>query len=278
MSKTTAQTVPVLALPCSGVSGQQWSNKLGPALGNRFQLIAPDLIGTGGNPHWTGDHRFQLADEAAAIVDIIDALDGAVHLVGHSYGGGVALRVARERPTRVASLTLYEPAAFHVLRCMGPDGNSALEEIRAVAEGVTRDVVAGSYRTAARCFVEYWNGAGAWAALKPAVQTELVRYVPKAVLEFGALIDEPTPLVAYRRFCFPIRLLRGEHAPMPTALIAHKLFSIVRAATIEQIPDAGHMGPFTHADVVSEMIAAHVAEAAGIDRATKTVGRLPAAA
>src|SRR6266536_155294 len=35
-----------------------------------------------------------------------------VHLIGHSYGGGVALRVAVERSNRIASLTLYEPAAF----------------------------------------------------------------------------------------------------------------------------------------------------------------------
>jgi hypothetical protein len=38
------------------------------------------------------------------------------------------------------------------------------------------------------------------------------------------------------------------------------------------------MGPFTHADRVSEMIAARVAEVAGIDRTTEALGRLPAAA
>jgi hypothetical protein len=68
--------------------------------------------------------------------------------------------------------------------------------------------------------------------LKPAEQNELVCYAPKAVVEFGALIDEPTPLPAYRRFGFPMRLLCGEQAPAPTALIAHKLFSIVGTATI----------------------------------------------
>jgi pimeloyl-ACP methyl ester carboxylesterase len=277
MLKAFSRAVPVIALSCSGVSGRQW-DKLGPALGSQFQVIAPDLIGTGASPHWTGNHRFKLADEAAAIIDVIDTLDSVVHLVGHSYGGGVALRTAREHPTRVASLTLYEPAAFHVLRCMGPDGHSALEEIRAVAVGVTRDVISGSYRTAARRFIDYWNGEGSWDALKLTVQNELIRYVPKAVLEFRALIEEPTPLVAYRRFSFPIRLLRGERAPMPTALIAQKLFSIVRTATIEQVPDAGHMGPFTHGDLVNEMIAAHVAEAGGIDRTAKTIGRLQAAA
>jgi pimeloyl-ACP methyl ester carboxylesterase len=113
----------VIALHCSGSSGRQW-NKLASALGDRCTLIAPDHIGCGATRPWSGDHRFCLADEAARILDIVDAQDGPIHLVGHSYGGGVALRVARERPERIASLSLYEPTAFHVLRSKDPDGRT----------------------------------------------------------------------------------------------------------------------------------------------------------
>jgi pimeloyl-ACP methyl ester carboxylesterase len=254
----------VIALHCSGSSGRQW-NKLAQKLGDRFSLIAPDLIGSGATPPWSGAHRFHLADEAARIIGIVDALDVPVHLVGHSYGGGVALRIARERPTRVASLSLYEPSAFHVLRSMGPDGRSALMEIRSVAGDVAHNVIAGDYRAAAHRFVDYWNGEGTWSGAKPESQIELARYVPKATLEFGALIEEPTSLVAYRRFACPVLLMRGARGPVPTALIAQKLFSIIRGAVIEEIPDAGHMGPFSHAEFVSDMIAAHVSAAAGCD-------------
>jgi pimeloyl-ACP methyl ester carboxylesterase len=269
----------VIALHCSGSSGRQW-NKLAQRLGDRFNFIAPDLIGSGATPGWNGTHRFRLADEAARMIGIIDALDVPIHLVGHSYGGGVALRIARERPARVASLSLYEPSAFHVLRSLGPDGRSALAEIRSVAGDVAHGVIAGDYRTAARRFVDYWNGEGTWSGAKPESQTELARYVPKATLEFGALIEEPTPLVAYRRFACPVLLMRGARGPVPTALIAQKLFSIVRGAVIEEIPDAGHMGPFSHADLVSDMIAAHVAAAAGFDRSAEqeAFARLRAAA
>jgi pimeloyl-ACP methyl ester carboxylesterase len=267
----------VIALHCSGASGRQW-NKLAQSLGNCFTLIASDLIGSGAKPHWGGGHSFRLADEAVPIIEVVDALDGAVHLVGHSYGGGVALRIARERPSRVASLSLYEPSAFHVLRSMGPDGYTALNEIRGVAGDVTRGVIAGHYRAAARCFVDYWNSEGTWAAMKPEAQADLVRYVPKAILEFGALIEEPTPLVAYRRFAFPILLMRGEHAPAPTALVAQKLFAIIRTAVSEEISGAGHMGPFSHGDLVSEMIAAHIAAAAGVDRAANSPAQSRAAA
>jgi len=255
----------VIALHCSGSSGRQW-NKLVSALGDRCTLIAPDHIGCGATRPWSGNHRFCLADEAARILDIVDAQNGAVHLVGHSYGGGVALRVARERSERIASLSLYEPTAFHVLRSMDPDGRTALGQILSVASGVSRDVTAGDYHAAARRFVDYWNGEGTWTGMTPKFRTELVRYIPKAPLEFSALVEEPAPLAAFRRMAFPVLLMRGALAPEPTALIVQKLFSIMRDAVIEEISNAGHMGPFSHAELVSDMIAAHVLRAAGLDR------------
>ena len=74
-------------------------------------------------------------------IEIIDRSDGQVHLVGHSYGGGVALRAAVERPDRIASLTLYEPSAFHLLRAMGARAAGALAEILALAARTAEGVI-----------------------------------------------------------------------------------------------------------------------------------------
>ena len=92
----------VIALHCSGASGQAW-RQLGSTLGDRLSLIAPDHFGCGAAGHWSGAHAFKIADEAALAVGIIDASETPVHLIGHSYGGAVALRVARERPYPSAS-------------------------------------------------------------------------------------------------------------------------------------------------------------------------------
>jgi pimeloyl-ACP methyl ester carboxylesterase len=88
----------VIALHCSGSSGRQW-RRLAETLGGQYAVVAPDLFGSGSNGHWSGERSFKLADEAAPVIDIIDACQAPVHLVGHSYGGAVALRVALARPS-----------------------------------------------------------------------------------------------------------------------------------------------------------------------------------
>src|SRR5690606_36303793 len=129
---------------------------------------------------------FSLSHEAEPILARIDAHQGPVHLVGHSYGGGLALHVAALRPERIASLGLYEPSAFHLLKSFGLRGQAALREIEQIASAVGQGLLTGAYRLAAITFVDYWNGAGAFAALRCEQQDELTAYVWKAVLDFHA--------------------------------------------------------------------------------------------
>ena len=248
----------VIALHSSGGRGHQWQ-KLRQALGPMFSVISPDLIGCGDNPHWSGASPFELTDEARPLVEIIDSWNGPVHLVGHSYGGSVALRVAVERPARIASLSLYEPTAFHVLKAVGEDGQRALEEIRALAAKVGRHVATGAYWAAARVFVDYWNRAGAFEALRPDAQADFVGYIPKACLDFRASIEERTPLAAYRRLRVPLRLMIGQYAPAATELLARKLAVVMNPGAVRVVTGAGHMGPARHSDSVIKMIIEHIA-------------------
>jgi len=190
-SPTLSDPAPVIALHCSGAKAAQW-RRLGDALDPRRKLVAPEHYGCDSVGPWSGEHAFTLADEAEKTIDIIDRADGKVHLVGHSYGGAVALRAAVERSSRIASLSLYEPSAFHLLKTMGPRAAAALAEIVAIATTTADGVISGNYRAAAASFVDYWGGQGTWAALRPSAQAAMTRWMPKAPLDFRALIDEPT--------------------------------------------------------------------------------------
>ena len=238
-----------IALHCSGGNGRQW-RKLAERLGPDVHLIAPDLIGTPRAGAWHGSRPFTLAEEAAPILEMIDRQSGPVHLFGHSYGGGLALHVAAKRAEHIASLSVYEPSAFGLLRGMGEAGAAALAEIEAIAGRIRGALGDGQYEAGAGAFVDYWNGEGAWTALKPEIRLAMVQYLPKAALDFHALIGEQTGIGHYAAFGFPVTILRGEYAPGPTRLIAEYLAASIADARCRVIEGAGHMGPITHPEIV----------------------------
>lgn len=79
-------------------------------LAHAFTLVLPDLPGHGQSP---AQGRKNVERDALLIADLLG--DGA-HLVGHSYGGAVALNAAVRRPEAVHSLILIEPATLDIAR------------------------------------------------------------------------------------------------------------------------------------------------------------------
>src|SRR5215467_14162992 len=106
---------PVLLLHGSASSSAMWTPVIN-ALKSRFRLIAPDLIGYGRTDPWPDGYVFGMDDELRLIEPLIEHQPGGAHVVAHSYGGVVALALAREGRIGVRSLTLIEPVAFHMAR------------------------------------------------------------------------------------------------------------------------------------------------------------------
>jgi pimeloyl-ACP methyl ester carboxylesterase len=247
----------VIALHCSGAGASQWC-RLAETLGTGYEVLAPEHYGSESRGAWTGEHAFSLADEAARTLALIEKSAEKVHLIGHSYGGGLALHVALARPGKIASLALYEPTAFHLLRQLGESGDAAYAEIARVAGHVCQGVVTGDYHGAMRAFVDYWNGSSAFDAMDEHVQNSLIRWATKCPLDFYALIEEPTARSAYCALKVPALILRGEHAPTPTRMIAEELSGLLPAGRLRVIAGAGHMGPFTHASEVCRLMVQHI--------------------
>ena len=108
----------VVLLHSSASSGAQWRSLCAP-LAERFTALAPDLYGYGASDPWPGRAAMTLADEVAPLEALLARRPGPVHLVGHSYGGAVALRLALRAPT-LRSLTLIEPVAFTCCAAAAP--------------------------------------------------------------------------------------------------------------------------------------------------------------
>ena len=104
-------------------------------LSERFELVIPNR---GGYPPGPLLERIDFDEQAEELAPLLG--DGA-HLVGHSYGGVIALLIAAKRPEAVRSLTVSEPPAFAVAR-----GNPEIERIVGELEQL---FAAGPYEPAA---------------------------------------------------------------------------------------------------------------------------------
>ena len=87
--------------------GQRWQTLATQHL-PEFALAAPDLLGHG-RSSWAAP--WTLDANVAALAGLLDAeADRPVLVVGHSFGGAVALNLAATRPDLVAALVLLDPA------------------------------------------------------------------------------------------------------------------------------------------------------------------------
>jgi pimeloyl-ACP methyl ester carboxylesterase len=220
--------------------------------------LTPDLIGYGAAAPWSGRGGFSLAQEAAAVRSLLGRLDEPVHLVGHSYGGAVALHIARTRPECVRSLTLVEPSAFHLLRNGDATDLAALREIFAVAADAGAALAIGDYGGGFGRFVDYWSGPGSWAEMAPEKRAAFAPQLAKVVLDFHALFSEPAEIEDVCDIARPTLLVQGGRTRLPSRCVCARLRTALPEASFRVVQGAGHMLPVTHRDQVNALIAEHV--------------------
>jgi pimeloyl-ACP methyl ester carboxylesterase len=241
---------PVVMLHASLSCKSQWDT-LAATLAARYQPIAVDLVGYGTNALPPPAPAFTIDDEVRLVEATIRPAIGLrrFHLVGHSYGALVALRLAQRQPSRVASLSVYEPAAFRAL----PDDDPAHASLRALSERVQRHIAAGRYQDAALAFVDYWNGAGYFTGLPAPTRHALAKRVAKVVLDFQASLRWPGHAWELRNIQSPTLVLVGNQGQAVTRRIADAIADVIRQCTLRTC-DAGHLGPIATPALVNPCI------------------------
>jgi pimeloyl-ACP methyl ester carboxylesterase len=248
---------PLVLLHCSASSSKAWASLI-EVIGGAFRVIAPDQWGCGFSDPWIGEAAFGLEDEARPIIELIAQVGQPVHLVGHSYGGGVALHIAHRRPDLIESLVLIEPSAFQLLRHGGDMDRERFREIHALASALGRAITTGSYWEGMQRFVDYWSGESAWSAMSRDTRVTMSKRLGKVVLDFRALFEEPSTTADFRMLPFPVLMICGDLSPAPSRRIVDLLSAAIARARIVRISGAGHMSPLSHPHAINAVIAAHL--------------------
>jgi pimeloyl-ACP methyl ester carboxylesterase len=250
---------PVVLVHSSGMTSRQW-RRIADALEPAHRVVVPDLLGYGESAPWPRDERFHFTMDLLAIEGLIDRVArerGPVHLVGHSYGGFLAMLAALHRPHALRSIAVYEPVTFGVLHSRGE--KEALATIMPGDETAPfpdSDEALEAWMTR---FIEYWNGPGAWQTLAEPMRQQFRATGRKVVGEVRSLGADRTPHQAYATVTVPVLLMGSEKPTLAADRVLAILEECAPRARRVAITGAGHMGPLTHAGVVAEELRAFFA-------------------
>lgn len=253
MSSNEKHAATVVCLHSSMSHGGQWC-ALVNRLEHQFRVVTPNLLGYGcANDSF---EQLRLEDEVAAVMREIDDDHSPLHLVGHSFGGAVALRLASMYPERIASLTVYEPVWFSLLF----DGDIANDEINEI-DRIQKLLGADSrfmQTRGAQDFIDYWAGGDGWSFIPAEQQDRLVSLSSKVAAEFGALLAAGPATQELSELNIPVQLLCGTETRKSARCVSELLAEILPGVEYRRLQGLAHMAPVTNAADVNPLIIDHI--------------------
>ncbi|QYJ05490.1 alpha/beta fold hydrolase [Nocardioides panacisoli] len=226
-----------------------WRDVL-PALAEHYTVIAPDLLGHGQSAKPRADYT--LGGYANAMRDLLTLLGiDKVTVVGHSFGGGVAMQFAYQFPERTERMVLVSPGglgrevslAIKLIQAPGWEGvmrlltqpglrhleGAALRALAPVAPAYTRDLAE------AADILDSWRDRRTRFA---------IRHLVRAVIDWRGQVVTMSDR-AYLTEAMPVAVIWGEDDRVLPVRQAEELSRIAPGARVEIVPDAGH---FVHRD------------------------------
>jgi pimeloyl-ACP methyl ester carboxylesterase len=227
------------------------------AAGGDLRVAAPDRRGSGAR-RLDPPRPVTIAEHLADLEVLLDGEGvGRAILVGHSFGGVVALEAAARLPDRVAAVVAYEPPYVAIGDARARRG---FEEIaRATAEAANRDGPAA----AARAFIDGVGGPGAWPALPERTRSFLAGEGGGAVADVAMTGIDPDGLAG---IVCPLTILGGGGSEPFYAPLADALAARIPGARRRILDGLRHTAPITDAPAVAAAVREALATAGAVPR------------
>jgi pimeloyl-ACP methyl ester carboxylesterase len=203
-------------------------------IGRRRRTVVIDRPGFGVD--LPADARFSIGDEARALLDVPAQMGiPSFHLVGHSYGGLIALEMAISQPDVVRSLHLIEPPLLDLLpeqplvRELDRRGRWIVDHHAEVGDEAATEAffaMIGAERA-----IERLRGTPEWDRLC-GYATRFAR---------GQLAGSyPSSSLAKLTGTIPVGLYSGGRSHPALRLITVELANRINRARLLEVPEAGH--------------------------------------
>lgn len=198
-------------------------------LAERWELVVPTRRGFVPNPP---EAASDFDRDAQDIAGLLGDLDEEAHLVGHSYGGLVALLTTARRPKQVRSITLIEPAVMSLMR-----GDPAVE--RSIADYESLREAAGDDPRA--LLVGFTEQMGGDANTVPDPLPDHVRQHVELFMHERVPWDAQIDLAPIIDAAVPALVVSGGHDSMQETLSDGLASSLGSSTQRVVIPGAAHV-------------------------------------
>lgn len=240
---------PPLLLLHATLSPSRALERLARHLGTSYRVYRVDRRGSGDSQ----EHRPGVEgpiDAATHIADLVALIGserlGRVAVVGHSYGGCLALELAARHPDLVEWAWVYEPPYAHVGT---EDVRSRLLDVgRITADAAS----AGGPAAAAVAFLAGVSGAEAAASLSPTARDRIAREGRGAIADASLQGFDPDGLA---HIDCPIAVATGSRSDAFYDQIADALVARIPAATRVRLDGLDHLAPMMDAGAIARAVA-----------------------
>lgn len=238
---------PVVVLHGSVSSGRQW-NSLREYIHGSFRVIAPDLPGYGKSRSVMtgGDMNTMLQ----ALVPVLRRQNQPVHLVGHSFGGAIATRLALQFPELVCSLTVIEPTVFNYVWRDTAYNRIDLERVFDLVHRMESAIDAGDNWSAMGRFIDFWNGPGAFRRTSTRLATRLAPFAAQVVQDFATLNSDTSTWRDLTDIACPVFVMSGSRSPQEIRKVTDQYARSIPNSRHTVVAGAGHMVPLTDPHIV----------------------------
>jgi pimeloyl-ACP methyl ester carboxylesterase len=263
-------------------SSDTWSAVI-PGLAERFTVVAPDLLGHGHSAKPVTD--YSLGAHACVLRDLLIALGHErATLVGHSYGGGVAMQFAYQFPEWCERLVLVSSGGLGqevhmILRAAALPGAELVLPVVGGAKGTLDGIAWLIGRLGFRPTPELEEiGAAMVALADPDGRRAFLQTIRSVIDLHGQRVSAVDRL--YLTAAMPTLLVWGAADRMIPVEHAHEAHAAMAGSRLDVFPQAGHFphrdDPERFVDVIREFIDATAPASLG-EHAWRTLLRVAAA-